>query len=87
MKRATPQPKPWWTDADQAELDMLLWEFLGAAWRHKLDCSSCVSENRFCGPLSTAWDAIEEWLASRRLKSKAEWLRARQTIDNRAAAA
>jgi hypothetical protein len=63
-----------WTRADQAELDVILLDFVEAAQAHQW-CSACFRLNRWCPPLDTAWGAVEVWLYRRRLLSKAQWLR------------
>jgi hypothetical protein len=76
---------PWWTDADQAELNAILWEFVECARTHKRDCAACrTAMTGWCVPLAEAWDAVEGWIARRQLLSRAEWLRARQKVRDAA---
>ena len=76
--------QPWWTDADQSELEQLVWEFVQLGRQHKgLDgyrrCPRCeVAIGGWCETLATIWEDVEAWLASRRMRSRAEWLRRRQ---------
>jgi hypothetical protein len=69
-----------WTRADQAELDIILWEFLDALYLHRDLCAACYRLNRWCRPLDDAWTAVEVWLYRRRLLSKAQWLRDEETL-------
>jgi hypothetical protein len=73
----------WWTDADEAELDVLVNAFVGAACAHKA-CVRCRELNTWCPPMISAFEAVLEWRRSRQLRSRAEWLRARE--NQRAAA-
>ena len=73
-----------WTEADQAELDTILWVFVGAYRAHEF-CGDCQRIRRrvgygMCQTLATAWDAAESWLRVRRLLSRAQHLRACQRI-------
>jgi hypothetical protein len=76
-------PRPWWTEADAAELDVLLEEFVRVAFIHRGHCAICSAGGPWCEPLREALDALLEWRRGRELRSKAEWLRARQ--EDRAA--
>jgi hypothetical protein len=70
--------QPWWTPADQAELDLLVFEFVHAAFRHREACSVCLTGGPWCLPLRDAWDGLIGWRDGRVLRSKAGWLRARE---------
>ena len=75
----------WWTEADQAELDALLWAFLCVAEHHQQHCSGC-GPVAACAAVRDAWDALEDWWVQRRLLSRAEWhrsIRQLETIDLR----
>ncbi len=68
---------PWWTVADDAELDVLFDEFVGIYFRHRERCESCGS-GPWCEPMQDAFQIVLDWQRRRRLRSKAEWLRARE---------
>jgi len=70
----------WWTDADQAELDLLIHEFARAAALHHERCSSCREAGRWCSALSDACEALLEWREGRLLRSRAEYLRSGQDL-------
>jgi hypothetical protein len=69
--------RPWWTDADQAELDRVLWEYVSVYDEHRGVCPV-----RSCEHLTPAWEAIEEWLTVRKLQSRAEWCRRERRLDD-----
>ena len=89
MKGRAPQPQrpPWWSDADQAEYDLLIAEFVGSAFAHRERCSTCRAGGPWCAALTEAFDALEEWRAGRELRSKAAHLRAAQDFADWKAAA
>jgi hypothetical protein len=72
--------QPWWMDADEAELDLLVHEFVKAALRHFEGCAVCRTGWPWCEPLCEARVAVFEWREGRILRSKAEWLRLRQEL-------
>lgn len=74
----------YWTHADQAELDVLLHEFVKAAYLHRDHCSTCRGGGPWCLPLREALEGVLEWRRGRALRSRADWLRLRN--DLRAAA-
>lgn len=75
--------QPWWTAADDAELDLLVHELVRAVDIHRAGCSVC-SANGHCGPwcepLREALEGVIEWREGRILRSKAQWLRFRQAV-------
>jgi hypothetical protein len=71
-------PPPWWTSADDAELDLLVDEFVRVAFVHRDRCSVCSAGGPWCEPLHDAFDGLLGWRRGREFRSKAEWLRARQ---------
>lgn len=70
-----------WTAADQAELDVLVWELVRAAWAHR-ECARCRELNTWCPPLAEAAGAVLDWRRGRRLLSRAEALRRRRLEDD-----
>jgi hypothetical protein len=72
-------PSPYWTEADDAELDVLLDEFTGIYYRHRERCVHCGS-GPWCEPMRDAFDVVLEWRRGRMLRSKADWLRAREQV-------
>jgi hypothetical protein len=69
---------PYWTPADQAELDLLTHEFVRVAWAHRERCSTCRNKRGWCAPLADAFAELVGWRTRRRLASRAEHLRAEQ---------
>jgi hypothetical protein len=67
----------WWTAADQAELDVVIWELVGAGFAHR-DCARCQELNTWCPPMAEAAEAVLTWRRGRNLLSRAEHLRARE---------
>jgi hypothetical protein len=65
---------PWWTEADQAELDVLVHAFVYGYVDHRERCSLCAS-GPWCENVKVAFDALVGWLVFRYRLSKAEWLR------------
>jgi hypothetical protein len=80
--KASPIPTlssmPWWTDADTAELGALSFEFTRAVSIHREQCDTCRAGGPWCPVIRAAFDAVLEWRDSRRHRSRAAWLRARQ---------
>jgi hypothetical protein len=70
----------WWTEADAAELDLLIHELVKVAVFHERRCSICRQERGIlhCSPMGEAIEAVIEWRDGRVLQSKANWLRVRQ---------
>lgn len=86
MSRPTQTPRlsaaPWWTEADQAELDVLIDAFVRGYYSHQEGCAECRRSGPWCGDMREGWRLIEEWRTSRILLSQAAWLRAHQdTVD------
>jgi hypothetical protein len=75
----------WWTAADTAELDLLAYELVKAAWRHREGCSVCSRGGPWCGPLREAVEGVIEWRQGRVLQSLAAWLREREDAAEQAA--
>ena len=67
---------PWWTEADAAELGVLVDELVGAALDHRRRCSVCKTGGPWCGPLRDCYEITIAWRNTRSRQSKAEWLRA-----------
>lgn len=68
---------PWWTEADQAESEVLVRELVDGIWEHRPKCASCA-RSRTDGPCPHIRKAIEivvEWHERRHLVSRAIWLR------------
>jgi hypothetical protein len=69
---------PWWTAADEAELDVIVHEFVTNAFRHRDGCPTCHTGGPWCRSLREAFDVVVEWRDGRVLRSKAAWLRERE---------
>ena len=69
----------WWTEADDAEIDIAVWELVSVAESHK-GCEACAGAksrgHNFCAPFTRAVEALCEWKERRSLLSRAEFYRA-----------
>lgn len=74
--------QPWWTDADQADLDLLTWEFVNAVQQHRERCPECAAGGPWCQPLVDAFQAVLDWRQGRILFSRAAFHRAHQDIQD-----
>jgi hypothetical protein len=85
-----PTDAPWWTPADTAELDVLIYEFVRLAWEHRREtCAACragAACDTYRGETKSALDEILDWIQARSLRSRAEWLRTRESEPMAAAA-
>jgi hypothetical protein len=71
----------WWTDADQAELELLVGELMCVVRAHQarcLECSTVGIAQAECPPLRRSFEAVLDWRESRIRQSKAAWLRWRE---------
>ena len=66
----------WWTEADDAELDVLVHELVHGVFEHRPRCARCADGYPPCPHVREAIEAVLEWRAARALLSRAEWLRA-----------
>jgi hypothetical protein len=77
-----PTDAPWWTSADTAELDVLIYEFVRLVWEHRREsCAVCLAGSwckTYRAETKRALDEILDWIQARSLRSRAEWLRARE---------
>lgn len=68
----------WWTEADDAELDLAVYDFLSTVETHK-NCEACAAAKsvgrRFCAPILAAIEALCVWKQRRSLLSRAEFYR------------
>jgi hypothetical protein len=68
----------WWSEADQAELEVAIYDFLSVVEDHK-DCEACSEAKlvgrRFCEPIIKAIEALCDWKEKRDLLSRAEFYR------------
>jgi hypothetical protein len=71
---------PWWTAADDAELDALVYELVRVAFEHRSSCDHGVP----CTNVSRACDVVLDWLEARKRRSRALWLRAQQDMEDAA---
>jgi hypothetical protein len=67
-----------WTEADDAELEVLVHELVDLYYEHLDRCSFCPERARACPATSEAAQAVLDWLCRRRLHSAAARLRAEQ---------
>lgn len=66
---------PWWTEADDAELDLLVHELVRAHAAHRAGCRVCSLGGPWCHILADAFEGLLDWLRGRILRSKAAFLR------------
>jgi hypothetical protein len=84
---------PWWTAADQAELDVLLREWFDGAFEHRDKCAACLEYERvygrqWCDALQESLEVILNWRERRSARSFAIAMRQLQDqIDNPAPSA
>jgi hypothetical protein len=62
-----------WTELDQAELDLIVWELVTNYWVHRSRCERCRG-NYACQGMAEAVHAMEEWRFGRQLRSRMEAL-------------
>ena len=74
-----------WTEADQAELDLLIHEFVDAVALHHERCSTCRETGRWCPLLGSACDVLLRWRSWRMRATRADRLRAGQDLVDAAA--
>jgi hypothetical protein len=68
---------PWWTEADEAERDLLVFELVRHLPAHAARCRAC-QERRDCPHAQEALEIFLEWQTGRRLLSRATYLRDRE---------
>ena len=71
-------PAPWWTDADDAELLVLVQEFVEGAYEHRSRCAICSQGGPWCKQLRDALEVIIDWRDRRSAHSFAIAMRALQ---------
>jgi len=72
----------WWTNADAAELDLLVFELAGGYHQHLVACARCAMGYPPCPHVRRAIEAVLEWREARELRSRAEYLRSqRQRLE------
>jgi hypothetical protein len=73
--------RPWWTEADRAELAVLVAELVALVPEHRSVCVACKREREDgwpCPALTLALESVFAWRWRRDLLSRAEWLRGRR---------
>jgi hypothetical protein len=80
---------PWWTDADAAELRVLIEELVDGVYLHRERCAVCCEGAAWCRPLQEALEVVVHWRGRRLSASYAAAMRAKQDLadlaDRRAA--
>jgi hypothetical protein len=71
---------PWWTAADQGELEVLLSEWVDGAFAHRDRCAACVEQERvygqqWCDALRDSLEIVLDWRERRSLHSYAAGMR------------
>ena len=64
-----------WTDADQAELDVLLHALVVDFFEHRKRCGICLAGHEACPHLKAAIAVVLDWREARVLLSRAQALR------------
>jgi len=86
-KRPDGVSAPWWTDADAAELRVLIEELIDGVYQHRERCSICCEGAAWCEPLREALEEVVRWRGRRLSASYAAAMRAKQDmLDLKAAA-
>jgi hypothetical protein len=80
MAFASLREQPWWTAADDAELDVLVSELVRRARQHRDHCSVCSAGGPWCPGMVEALEIVIEWRDGRILRSKANYLRELETV-------
>jgi hypothetical protein len=71
--------QPWWTPADEADLDAFVRGVVEAVTaHHEAGCAVCAAGYPPCPVVRAAIDRVIEWRQVRIPLSRAAWLRARQ---------
>jgi hypothetical protein len=71
--------QPWWTPADDAELNVVTHELVDAVFSHReAGCETCAAGYPPCPVVQEAIAKVVDWREARILRSRAAWLRARQ---------
>lgn len=65
-----------WTEADTAELDVLVWALTGDYAEHREHCETCIAGRLSCPSVQRAIAEVVEWREARILLSRAQALRA-----------
>jgi hypothetical protein len=65
----------WWTDADQAELDVLTRALVDGIYEHRASCASCARGFPPCPHVRKAIEVVVDWRDARSKLSQARWLR------------
>ena len=69
----------YWTEADQAEHDLLIYEFIKAAHAHRVGCTICKTGGPWCAPPAKRSRPSSNGVRGASSDPKAAWLRARET--------
>jgi hypothetical protein len=73
--------QPWWTDADQAELDVITHQLVESVFSHRgAGCPVCAAGFPPCPKVQKAITVVIEWREARILLSQATWERMRQNL-------
>ena len=66
----------WWTEADQAEFDVLVYALVRGIFRHREHCAACARSGSavYCRAVERAVEEMLDWLQLRSLLSRAEYL-------------
>jgi hypothetical protein len=75
----------WWSDADQAELEMLVGEVADAVFAHRGGCRACVAAGGSCEKVTDAIRELVDWREARVRTSRAAWLRGQRDLEEWAA--
>jgi hypothetical protein len=66
---------PWFTPADYADFDALIWAFVEGVYEHRKRCGICAEGGPWCDHIREAFYILLDWKRNRQLQTKAEALR------------
>jgi hypothetical protein len=72
---------PWWTAADDAELTVLVQEFVDGEIEHRERCAICSQGGPWCKPLQEALETIIDWRERRSAHSFAIAMRRLEQLE------
>lgn len=68
--------KTWWTEADEAEIDLVAYELVDAMKTHEENCPECQAAGYGCTVIRDLLELAVRWRDKRLLETKAETIRA-----------
>jgi len=80
LLQAIPNPwrtptQRWWTEADEAEIDLVAYELVDAMKTHEENCLECQVQGYGCAVIRDLLELTIRWRDKRLLETKAETIR------------